>query len=118
MNAFGYFALPRGIQASTRVQYRSAQPVTLSPRVLDGVDRGRNSAKKDNEYFSFDWRVARPFRFGSRYELTPVFEVFNTFNNANNIVPFTGAQLFDFNGFIRSGAGDPRLAQLAVKLVF
>jgi hypothetical protein len=117
-NAFGYFALPRGVQLSARAQYRGPQPITPAPRSLNGVDRGRNSDRKDNEFFSFDWRVARPFRFADKYELTPVFEVFNTFNNANNLNPLTTAQLFDFSGFQRSGVGDPRQAQLAVKLVF
>jgi hypothetical protein len=100
------------------MQYRGAQPITASPRIVNGVDSGRNSLRKDNEFFSFDWRVARPFRFADKYELTPVFEVFNTFNNANNLNPLTTAQLFDFSGFQRSGVGDPRQAQLAVKLVF
>jgi len=117
-NAFGYFALPHALQLSARAQYRGPQPTTPAPRVLNGVDRGRNSDRKDNEFFSFDWRLARPFRFGGKYELTPVFEVFNTFNNANNLNPLTSPQLFDFSGFQRSGVGDPRQVQLAVKFVF
>ena len=117
-NAFGYFALPHALQLSARAQYRGPQPITAAPRVLNGVDRGRNSDRKDNEFFSFDWRLARPFRFGGNYELTPVFEVFNTFNNANNLNPLTSPQLFDFSGFQRSGVGDPRQVQLAVKFVF
>ena len=44
--------------------------------------------------------------------------MFNTFNNANNINPLTGALLFDFNGFLRQGVGDPRQLQLAVKVAF
>ena len=117
-NAFGYFALPHALQLSARAQYRGPQPITAAPRVLNGVDRGRNSDRKDNEFFSFDWRLARPFRFGGKYELTPVFEMFNTFNNANNLNPLTSPQLFDFSGFQRSGVGDPRQVQLAVKFVF
>ena len=88
------------------------------PRVVNGVDSGRNSLRKDNEYFSFDWRVGRPFRFGSRYELTPILEMFNTFNNANNINPLSTPALFNFDGFLRTGVGDPRQVQLAVKLTF
>jgi hypothetical protein len=117
-NAFGYFALPHAVQLSARAQYHGPQPITAFPRILNGVDRGRNGDRKDNEFFSFDWRVARPFRFGGKYELTPVFEVFNTFNNANNLNPLSTPALFDFNGFLRSGVGDPRQAQLAVKFVF
>jgi hypothetical protein len=118
VNFFGYFTLTHGVWANARVQYRSAQPITANPRMLDGVDRGRNGERKDNEYFSFDWRVARPFRFGGRYELTPILEMFNTFNNANNINPLSTPALFNFDGFLRTGVGDPRQVQLAVKFVF
>ena len=118
VNAFGYFAFPRALQLSTRVQYRSAQPITPNPRILNGVDRGRNSTRKDNEYFTFDWRVARPFRFADRYEIVPTLEMFNTFNNANNINPLSTPALFNFDGFLRTGVGDPRQVQLAVKFTF
>lgn len=117
-NAFGYFEVKR-FQLNTRLQTRSAQPITANPRVLNGVDRGRNSLRKDNEYFSFDWRLGYPIRFGGgRYELLPVVEMFNTFNNKNNINPLSTPALFDFSGFLRTGVGDPRQVQLAVKFVF
>ena len=44
--------------------------------------------------------------------------MFNTFNNVNNVNPLTTVLLFDFNGFLRQGVGDPRQAQLAVKFTF
>ena len=118
VNLFGYFAVGGGLQVSSRVQYRGAQPITPSPRILNGVDRGRNSTRKDNEFFTLDWRVGRPFRVGGRYEITPVVEMFNTFNNANNINPLSVPALFNFDGFLRTGVGDPRQVQLAVKLTF
>jgi hypothetical protein len=118
VNAFGYFAVPGAVELSTRVQYRGAQPITPSPRSLNGVDRGRNSDRKDNEFFTFDWRVSRAFAFGGRYELTPMIEMFNTFNNANNINPLSTPALFNFDGFLRTGVGDPRQVQLAVKFTF
>jgi Carboxypeptidase regulatory-like domain/TonB-dependent Receptor Plug Domain len=118
VNFFGYFTIPYGLWANARVQYRSAQPITASPRIVNGVDAGRNSLRKDNEFFTFDWRLARPFRFGMRYELTPILEMFNTFNNANNINPLSTPALFNFDGFLRTGVGDPRQVQLAVKFVF
>jgi Carboxypeptidase regulatory-like domain len=117
-NAFGYFALPHGIQLGARAQYRGPQPITANPRILNGNDRGRNGERKDNEFFSFDWRVSYPIRFGGNFEVTPLIEMFNTFNNANNINPLQTAALFDFNGFLRAGVGDPRQVQLAVKLTF
>jgi hypothetical protein len=117
-NLFGYFVLPHAFQLSARAQYRGPQPITLNPRSLNGVDRGRNSERKDNEFFSFDWRLGRPFRFGGHYEVTPVIEMFNTFNNANNINPLSTPALFDFSGFLRTGVGDPRQVQLAVRFTF
>ncbi len=116
-NFFGYGeAGPLRINA--RIQARSAQPITPTPRTVNGVDLGRNSARKDNKYFSFDWRVLWPIKFGQRYELVPMLEMFNTFNNANNINPLVTPALINFDGFLRVGTGDPRQLQLAVKFVF
>jgi Carboxypeptidase regulatory-like domain/TonB dependent receptor len=117
-NLYGYGDLPWGLKGNARIQARSAQPITPDPRVVNGVDLGRNSARKDNEYSSFDWRVMRPFRFGKGYEVVPIFEMFNTFNSANNVNPLVAPALFDFNGFLRLGVGDPRQAQLAVRVTF
>jgi len=44
--------------------------------------------------------------------------MFNTFNTNNNIDPTVGSALFNFDGFLRQGVGDPRIVQLAVKFVF
>lgn len=118
VNLYTYAELPRQFLVNMRIQGRTAQPITTSPRVLNGDDRGRNWDRKDNAYFSLDWRLQRPFRFGGRYEVVPTIEMFNTFNNANNVNPLTTPLLFDFNGFLRSGVGDPRQVQLAVKLSF
>jgi hypothetical protein len=101
-----------------RVQGRTAQPITSSPRVLDGIDRGRNWDRKDNKYFSFDWRVQRPFRLGGQWRVIPSVEMFNTFNNANNVNPLSTPALFNFDGFLRQGVGDPRQVQIAAKLTF
>ena len=45
-------------------------------------------------------------------------EMFNTFNNDNNINPLSTPALFNFDGFLRTGVGDPRQVQLAVKFTF
>jgi hypothetical protein len=119
VNVFGYFVVPGGVQLNARMQGRTAQPITPSPRSLDGLDRGRNTARKDNAFFSLDWRVARPFRInGGRTQIIPIVEMFNTFNNANNINPLSTPALFNFDGFLRTGVGDPRQVQLAVKVTF
>jgi hypothetical protein len=118
VNVFGYFAVGGGFQINARVQARTAQPITANPRIENGNDRGRNSERKDNEFFTFDWRVQRPIRIGSRALIIPILEMFNTFNNANNINPLSTPALFDFSGFLRTGVGDPRQVQLAVKVQF
>jgi hypothetical protein len=118
VNVFTYAQLPHQFLVNVRIQGRTAQPITTSPRVLNNVDRGRNWDRKDNKYFSLDWRLQRPFRLGPRAQVIPSFEMFNTFNNANNVNPLTTPALFNFDGFLRQGVGDPRQAQLAVKVTF
>lgn len=113
-NFFMYAELPWGLEFSPRVQARSAQPITPDPRTATN----RNSLRKDNSYFSFDWRLARPFNFHERYSLIPIIEMFNTFNNANNINPLSTPGLFNFDGFLRQGVGDPLQIQLALKFTF
>ncbi|MBF8301606.1 MAG: enterobactin receptor protein, partial [Acidobacteria bacterium] len=99
-NLFGYYELPLSVSLNTRIQARGAQPMTPAPRSQNGTDRGRNTARKDNEYFSLDWRLARAFRLANGVELLPTIEMFNTFNNANNINPLTTPALFNFDGFL------------------
>jgi Carboxypeptidase regulatory-like domain len=118
VNVFTYAEMPHKVLLNLRIQGRTAQPITTSPRVLSGADRGRNWDRKDNAYFSLDWRLQRPFRVGSRTDIVPSLEMFNTFNNANNVNPLSTPALFNFDGFLRQGVGDPRQVQLAVKVTF
>jgi hypothetical protein len=130
--------LPWGFEGNARMQAHSAQPITdnvngngagapcseqnsLTRFVVSGgsvVDCGRNHLRKDNGFFTFDFGIARPFHLGERFAIIPRLEMFNTFNNTNNVNPLSSPQLFDFNGFLRVGVGDPRQAQLSVKLEF
>ena len=113
-NFFTFAELVWGLEGNFRVQARTAQPITPSPRTATN----RNTLRKDNKYFSFDWRLQRPFKFGEHYALIPIVEMFNTFNNANNINPLSTPGLFNFDGFLRQGVGDPRQLQLAIKFTF
>jgi hypothetical protein len=113
-NLFTHGELPWGFQGDVRMQARSAQPI--SPAVRTGKDR--NSLRKDNAFFSFDWRLQRPFKISERFAVIAMAEMFNTFNNANNVNPLIAPALFNFDGFLREGVGDPRQVQLAVKLTF
>jgi hypothetical protein len=113
-NFFTYVELGWGFEGNFRVQGRTAQPITPAIRTATN----RNTERKDNAYFSFDWRIQRPIKLSERFALIPVIEMFNTFNNTNNVNPLTTPGLFNFDGFLRQGVGDPRQVQLAVKLTF
>lgn len=117
-NFYTFAELPGRVVINVRAQGRTAQPITTSPRVLNGNDRGRNWDRKDNQYFSLDWRLQRAFKVGKTTEVVPSLEMFNTFNNANNVNPLSTAGLFNFDGFLRQGVGDPRQLQLAIKVTF
>ncbi len=122
-NFFAYAELPWKVHANFRMQGRTAQPCSpgdlpTAPCAGTRAAGNRNSLRKDNEFFSFDWRVDRPFHVTERIAIIPMIEMFNTFNNKNNINPFASSALFDFNGFLRQGVGDPRQAQIAIKLTF
>ena len=134
-NAFGLGELPLGFQLNTRIQQHSAEPETdnslgtgtgapcgfnnSQTRFVNGTDCGRNHLRKDNAFFVFDFGVARPFLFhDSKMSLVPKVEVFNAFNNTNNLNPLSSPALFDFSGFLRVGVGDPLQAQLALRFVF
>ncbi|HMV85892.1 MAG TPA: carboxypeptidase regulatory-like domain-containing protein [Blastocatellia bacterium] len=104
-----------GILGNARIQARSAQPITPGARTRTN----RNTARKDNEYFSFDWSLSKRFRFGGeRFAIVPTIEMFNTFNNKNLVNPLTTVALFNFDGFLRQGVGDPRQVQLSVRFTF
>jgi len=105
--------LPWKLQNNIRIQARSAQPIT--PGVRTALNR--NTARKNNEYFSLDWTLARRFG-GDRFSVTPTFEMFNTLNNDNLINPLTTVGLFNFDGFLRQGVGDPRQVQLSIRVTF
>jgi len=125
-NFYMHSELPLGFEFTPRIQARSAQPANPPP-FLPPPCPNRNTLRKDNDYFSFDWRLSRPFRFGDGLALIPTVEMFNTLNNDNRINALstcgnqnslTAPSLFDFNGFLRQGVGDPRQVQLAIKFVF
>jgi hypothetical protein len=113
-NFFSYWDLGKSFIASVRMQAHSAQPI--SPATRKGADR--NSLRKDNEFFSFDWRLQRPFKLSERFAIVPQIEMFNTFNNTNNVNPLITPGLFAFDGFLRQGVGDPRTVQLSAKFTF
>ena len=140
VNAWALVKIPGGIFMNNRVSYYSAQPVsescgpspfsTFAPpagqRATSPADRNcadghvlqRNTLRKDNAYFSWDVRFTRPFGVGPRGQLEAIVEVFNLTGNDNFRDPAYGSLLFNFDGTIRSGLGDPRQLQAGLRWIF
>jgi hypothetical protein len=113
-NLFTYAELGP-VQLNVRLQARSAQPISTGARA-----NPRNTLEKDNKYFSLDCRLQWPIHLGSkdRFELIPIVEAFNLTNSTNNVNPLSSDLLFNFDGFLRKGIGDPRQIQFAMRFVF
>jgi hypothetical protein len=128
VNAWLLLRLPAEFDLNFRYAYRSAQPksitatgedaTTPAARINpDGSVTRRNLGRKDNEFSSLDLRLSRAFSFGN-VTLEPVFEVFNAFDEENFLRPQVTELAFNFDGTVRSGAGDPRQIQLGLRLLF
>ncbi|MEJ2086738.1 MAG: TonB-dependent receptor, partial [Acidobacteriota bacterium] len=83
----------------------------------DGSITRRNLGKKDNEYNSLDIRLAKNFYVGG-VTLQPILDVFNVFNESNFLRPQVTNLIFNFDGTVRSGAGQPRQFQLGLQVIF
>ena len=84
----------------------------------DGTIVKRNTVRKDNALTSFDFRVSKRWKLNERFRLEGAIDTFNLFNSKNLKQPQNGNLLFNFDGTLTSGLGDPRQAQLGVKLLF
>ena len=116
-NAFATFLLPWDINFSPIVQYRSAQPTSVVNRGAFPNIVERNTERLENEFFTFDVRLSKAFKITERVSLEGIFEAFNLFNNRNQRSlprPLT----FNFDGTVSAGFGEPRQAQLGVRLKF
>lgn len=129
---------PYGLDLNVRYSYRSAQPQSLtasgaiaatpqdrcSERNADGsctadaVVIKRNTGRKDNEFSSLDLRLSKQFALGGGIVVEPALDVFNLFNSKNLKRPEVTNLIFNFDGTVQSGVGDPRQMQLAVRLIW
>ncbi len=90
--------------------------ICLTAGVPTGVILKRNTLRKDNSYFSWDLGLTWPFNVGKgRVEL--VAQMFNVLGSENFRDP-AQALLFNFDGTLRSGYGDPQQTQIGVHWVF
>ncbi|HVR41989.1 MAG TPA: TonB-dependent receptor [Thermoanaerobaculia bacterium] len=120
---------PWALDVNVRYSYRSAQPksITFDGRDAaspadrinpDGTVTRRNLGRKDNEFSSLDLRITRDFELGGGILIQPILDVFNLFNSKNLRTPEVTNLIFNFDGTVQSGAGDPRQAQFGVRVVW
>ena len=143
LNGFLLWQAPGKVNVNLRYSYRSAQPLSYcaqgvasycttdttpsqAPFVAGPSDRiradgsvvQRNTGRKDNTYSALDLRISREFKLGKRAAIEPIVEVFNLFNSTNLLVPQTTNLIFNFDGTIRAGLGDPRQMQIGVRVLW
>ena len=130
-NGYVLLTLPGGVRFDNAFQYLSASPVsarcgTPDARAAQPPDRicadgsilQRNTLRRENEFFTWDVRLARRFGPAGGASVEPVFEMFNVLNADNLLDTAQGSLLFNFDGTIRSGLGDTRRAQIGVNVRF
>ncbi|HEY3285613.1 MAG TPA: TonB-dependent receptor [Gemmatimonadaceae bacterium] len=134
-NAFVLTNLGHSFSMNNRFTYTSASPMSAKcgtnnrptgERAGSAADRicpngtilERNTLRRRNEYASWDLRLARPVKVGTGNSAEFIFEVFNVLGRNNYKDPAFGSLLFNFDGTIRSGLGDPRQMQLGVRYSF
>jgi outer membrane receptor protein involved in Fe transport len=136
VNAWALARVPGGFVFNNRVTALSAQPASAScgregtpPRgrravnftdrvCADGSILRRNTIRRDNAFFTWDLRLSRPLRVRAGQTLELIAEAFNLTNADNFRDPASASLLFNFDGTIRNGLGDPRRVQLGARLVF
>ncbi len=116
-NAFATFILPYDVNISPIIQFRSAQPISVTNRGAFPNIVQRNTNRLDNEFFTMDVRISKVFKFTESISLEPIFEAFNLTNSRNQRSlprPLT----FNFDGTVSAGFGEPRQAQLGLRFRF
>ncbi len=133
-NAWLNWNAPWDIDVNVRLSYRDNQPLDIRPdgqpisglppteRCLDGCTLGgpvfqRNQGEKDNEFKTLDLRLAKNFEVGD-LTIQPIIDIFNLTDEENFLVPETTNLAFNFDGTVRSGAGEPREFQVGVRIVW
>ncbi|HSD72317.1 MAG TPA: carboxypeptidase regulatory-like domain-containing protein [Thermoanaerobaculia bacterium] len=133
-NTWFLWQAPWDINVNARYSYRSAQPQSLKPdgtpsanpwmvagpsdRIRsDGTIVRRNTGRKDNKYSSLDLRISKEFRL-SVFTIEPILEAFNLLNSDNFLSPEVTNLVFNFDGTIRSGNGDPRQVQFGLRVAW
>ncbi len=128
VNSWMLWNAPYGLDLNIRYSYRSAQPKSITATGADantpqdrinpdGSVTRRNLGRKDNQFSSLDARLSKQFRAGG-VVVEPAVDVFNLFNSKNLKRPEVTNLIFNFDGTVQSGLGDPRQVQLAVRVLW
>ena len=134
LNLWALYHFPFDIYGNTRFSWYSAQPTSekcvnnapsgqrataASDRICaNGTILLRNTIRRDNAFASWDIRLSKPFRMRGRGQVEALVEVFNILNRDNFRDPSSASLLFNFDGTIRNGLGDPRQVQVGVRYGF
>ncbi len=128
LNAYLLWLAPGEVALNFRYSYRSAQPLdvtaagvpTVSPQDRinpDGTITRRNLGRKGNQFSSLDLRISRLFDVAG-LTIEPSVEAFNLFNAKNTKKPAVTNLVFNFDGTVQEGSGDPRQFQVGVRVSF
>jgi len=135
LNVWTLYHLPFDVYANSRFSAYSAQPTSekcgsnnqgtgeraTAPSDRICADKSillRNTIRRDNSFMSWDLRLSKPFHVARSGEIEAIVEVFNVFNRDNFRDPSSASLLFNFDGTIRSGLGDPRQIQVGLRYGF
>jgi hypothetical protein len=127
-NAWVLYTAPWDLQINARYSYRSGQPASItatgdtadSPQDRinpDGSVTRRNLGRKPNRFSELSLRLSKAIDLGGT-ELELIVEGFNLLNSRNLRVPETGNLVFNFDGTVQSGLGDPRQWQFGARWMF
>jgi outer membrane receptor for Fe3+-dicitrate len=134
LNFWALYHFSWDIYANNRFSWYSAQPTSekcinnapSGQRATSATDRIcangtillRNTIRRDNAFASWDIRLSHPFRTTRNGQLEAIVEVFNVLNRDNFRDPSSASLLFNFDGTIRNGLGDPRQIQVGARYGF
>jgi hypothetical protein len=144
VNAWLTYNAPWGLDINVRYSYRSAQPLSVNaegepigfledrinadqpfsgycffthaPECFDAPVTRRNQGKKNNKVNVWDLRLSKDFKMGN-YTVQPIIDIFNVFDEPNFLRPEVTGLDFNFDGTLRTGAGDPREIQVGVRVM-
>jgi len=128
LNSWLLWNAPLGVNFNLRYSYRSAQPKSITASGADantpqdrinpdGSVTQRNLGRKDNQFSSLDFRLSKQFTYAGK-TVEPAIDVFNLFNSKNLKRPEVTNLIFNFDGTVQSGLGDPRQVQLGVRVLW